>query len=313
MIETPRPLVEEHAGPASGHSVGEPEGSGLPRHGKSRVELLYEPEGAGRAGMAVWREMGRQLWHGRELTWRLFVRDMTSGHRESLLGSLWAVFPTLATAATFTGLIRARLLSVEGTALPYPLFVLVGMTLWQFFAGGLEGLTGSLVGSTELITKVRFPREALLLATLGRQVFDLLIRGAVVAAAFALLRVAPAWGVIGVPLVVIPLCLLMLGLGCILALANAVARDVGHVLRVLLPFWMFLTPIVYPAPTRAPAAWLNLLNPVSPFVIAVQDLISRGRLTQPGNFAIGCIISLLLFLLGWRLFFVAEASVVERV
>jgi lipopolysaccharide transport system permease protein len=119
--------------------------------------------------------------------------------------------------------------------------------------------------------------------------------------------------VICVPLVLIPLCLLVLGLGAILSVANAAVRDIGHVMHVLLGFWMFLTRVIYPAPTRGHSSLLNVLNPVSPFVIAVHDLTSRGVLSQPGGFAIGCAVAAIVFLLGWRIFSLAESSIVERV
>ncbi len=273
----------------------------------------YTAHGHLGVGVSAWREMIGELWESRELTWRLYLRDFSARYRQSLLGYVWAVLPALITVATFTWLNRTNVLPVKGTPLPYPVFVLLGMTVWQLFASGLTNATGALVGASALITKINFPRETLVIAAFGQAVFDFVIRLFLLAGAFILYRVTPSPAILLLPLVLIPLCFLTLGLGFLSALVNGVLRDVGQIVTFLLTFWMFLTPVVYPPSNEGGKALLNVLNPVSPFVIAAQDLTIRGHLTQPGNFLIGCGVSALVFLLGWRLFHLTEPRIVERV
>ena len=103
-----------------------------------------------------------------------------------------------------------------------------------------------------------------------------------------------------------------LSLGFLFALLNGVARDTGQLVSLLLPFWMFLTPVIYPAPTQGAKALINVLNPISPYVIAVQDLVSRGYLTQPTGLAVGCLVSVAVFLFSWRAFHLTEPRIAER-
>ncbi|MBC7529418.1 MAG: ABC transporter permease [Chthonomonadaceae bacterium] len=275
--------------------------------------VLYTAHGHLGVGMGAWREMFTELWETRELTWRLYLRDFSARYRQSLLGYVWAVLPALITVATFTWLNRTNVLPVKGTPLPYPVFVLLGMTVWQLFASGLTNSTQALVGASALITKINFPRETLVIAAFGQAVFDFFIRLFLLAGAFVIYRVTPSPAILLMPLVLLPLCCLTLGLGLLSALLNGVLRDVGQIITFLLTFWMFLTPVVYPASTEGSKALLNVLNPVSPFVIAVQDLTIVGHLTQPGNFAIGCVVSVVVLLLGWRLFHLTEPRIVERI
>ena len=65
-----------------------------------------------------------------------------------------------------------------------------------------------------------------------------------------------------------------MGLGFLLSLVNGVLRDAGQMVTFILMFWMFLTPVVYPAPKKG-AKLITLLNPVSPFVVAAQDLTTN--------------------------------------
>jgi lipopolysaccharide transport system permease protein len=114
--------------------------------------------------------------------------------------------------------------------------------------------------------------------------------------------VVPSWGVIFIPLALIPVMLLALGFGFILSIANLVIRDTGNALGTVLTFGMFFTPVLYPPPVRWPFYLVNLLNPLSPILTASQDLIAGGNLTSPRMFALACVVSLLLSLVGWRLF-----------
>lgn len=274
-------------------------------------ETVYRAELA--TGLAAWQEMISELIDSRELTWRLFLRDFTARFRQSALGYVWAVVPVLVTVATFSWLNRANVLPIKGTLLPYPLFVLLGMIVWQLFAGGLTNTTQSLVGASALITKINFPRETLVFAAFGQALFEIVIRAVLLIAAFALYHIAPCWTIILVPLTLIPLCLFTLGLGFLCALVNGILRDVGQIILFMLTFWMFLTPVVYPAPTGHSNSLIFALNPISPFVVAAQDLTSRGYLTQPVPLAIASGVSLLVFLLGWRIFHLTETRIAERI
>jgi lipopolysaccharide transport system permease protein len=263
-------------------------------------------------GLTAWKGMAAELWLSRELIWRLFMRDFTARYRQSLLGYIWAVLPVLLTAVTFTWLNRAQVLAVGATALPYPLFVLLNMTVWQLFAGGLTGATNSLVNAGSLIAKINFPREALVLAAFGQALVDFLLRSAVVAGGFLIYRVTPAGSVALVPLALLPLCLFTLGLGFLCALLNGVMRDIGQLITFSLTFWMLLTPVVYPPVIHGPRATLALLNPLSPFVVATQDLTVRGHLTQPAAYVAACALSAIVFVAGWRVFHATEPRIAER-
>ncbi|MBI4514580.1 MAG: ABC transporter permease [Deltaproteobacteria bacterium] len=279
----------------------------------STAEITYSHRPRTGLGLSAWAEMGRELWASRELTWRLFQRDFSARYRQSVLGYLWAVVPVLVAVATFTWLNRAKVLPIAGTVLPYPVFLLLGLTVWQLFASGLTSATQSLVNAGSLIAKINFPRETLVLAATGQALVEFLIRAALVALAFALYRTWPPWTIVLVPFAVIPLCLFTIGLGYVCALGNGILRDTGQTITLVLTFWMFLTPVVYPPPSGAGATLVNVLNPISPFVIAAQDLATHGYLTQPGGYASACAAALVVFLLGWRVFHLTEPRIAERV
>lgn len=273
----------------------------------------YTPRVSLGIGWAALRELAVSIYSCRELIWRLFLRDLTARYRQSVLGCLWAIVPSLVTVATFGILNRSQVLSIGETNLPYPLFVMLGLTVWQTFADGISRMTASLVGAGSMISKINFPRESLVLAAMCEVLFDGLIRWCLVALMFVIYRVTPGWTAVLIPLVMVPLTLLTLGVGFLMAPLNAVIRDVANALTLFLTFAMLLTPVVYPPPSRWPSMLINYLNPVSPFVIAVRDL-AIGQLPSNAWALLGAsAFSAVLFFMSWRVFHLGMARIVERV
>lgn len=274
---------------------------------------VYTAHGHLGFGWRVWRDMGRELIQARELIWRLFRRDLSARYRQSVFGYVWAVLPAIVTTITFTYLRGSGTLPIGETDIPYPAYVLVGVSVWQLFASGLTQCAQSLINARGVIIHINFSREALVIAAFGESIFDFMIRMAVIAVVFLWYGIVPAWTVLLVPLVLVPLAFITLGLGFLLSLANGVFRDIGSSLPVILTFAMFLAPVVYPPATHGTKALLNYLNPVSPFIIATRDLISKGGLTQPYGLLGMTIASIIVLLIGWRVFDLAMSRVAERV
>jgi lipopolysaccharide transport system permease protein len=271
---------------------------------------VYDAES--RSG-SVWREMVGSVFDSRELIWRLFIRDLSAKYEQSILGYVWAVAPPLTTVAIFTLLSRNRVLSIGETSLPYPAFVFLGLTVWGLFSTGLGSITGSLTAAASVIKKMNFPREALVLSALGQALFDTAIRTVFLVLFFIWYDVSVSWSVLLLPIVLIPLLLITLGAGFLFATLNALVRDVGNALGIAIQFAMFLTPVVYPAPKTWPLSLMNYLNPVSAFVIAAQDLVVFGSLSNPQALVSSSLFGVALFIIGWRVFRLAQPIIGERI
>ncbi len=276
-------------------------------------EIVYTPDSHLGFGWSAWRQMGREIVGARGLTWRLFVRQVSSRYRQSVLGYFWAVMPAIVTVVAFTFLNRSRIVNIGETDIPYPAYVFLGMTVWQLFANGISVTSQSLLSARSMITKVRFPYESIVLSAFGQSVMDFLIRLALVAVVFVWFGVTPAATFVLVLPVLLGLSLLTIGLGYMAALANAIFRDIGSAITVIMTFGMFVTPVVYPPPEEWPMVLINYVNPVSPFVIATHDLATKGYLTHPEALGLGCVVAVVVFLVGWRTFHVAMPRIVERV
>jgi lipopolysaccharide transport system permease protein len=269
---------------------------------QEEVEIVYTPNGAQRNGVSGWRTMFAELVESRRLIWLLMLRDISVRYRQSLLGYLWAVIPQIVTVGAFAMLNAWHVVPMGKTAIPYVIYALWGISVWQLFAGSLAACTTSLATAGALVTKINFPREVVVIAAIGQPIFDFLIRLVPVVAVFAWFGFRPSWGVILLPLALCPILLLALGLGFVLSIANLAVKDAGSALGTALTIGMFLTPVLYPPPVRWPFTLINILNPLSPLLTATQDLIATGVLSKPDSFFAACFFAAVVFLAGWRMF-----------
>lgn len=268
----------------------------------SSLEVMYTPDSIRRRGWHVWGTIINEFLNSRELIWRLILRDIAARYRQSMFGYLWAVLPSIVTVIVFAALTQSQTIPVAETALPYVAYALWSISVWQLFAGCLSVCTNSLVSAGSLVSKVNFPKEALVIAAMGHPLLDFMIRLVLVAFVFIWYGVPFKAQMIFVPFILLPAILLAIGLSFVLSIINLVLRDIGSILGVTLTFGMFLTPVLYPPPTTWPSSLINILNPLSPVLIASQDVIAYGSLLQPQAFLFSSLFSMLVFLVGWRLF-----------
>ena len=271
---------------------------------------IYEPNKQFKLGIRVWREMFAELYEFRELIWRLFVRDFSAKYRQSLLGNLWGVIMPFVAIGTFVYLKKAGIVSIAATDMPYPLYALIGLSFWQIFSSGLSSGANSLIGAGDLITKINFPREVLVIASMAQSLFEFVIKFILIILFFAFYQFVPSWKIAFLPVMLLPLGFLTIGLALVLSILNGVMRDIGNIVGLLLMFWMFLTPVLYPIPGGQLLFDLNLL---SVLIDAPRELIATGTLSRPEVYGIASAVSILIFLISWRIFHLAETKIPERV
>ena len=99
-----------------------------------------------------------------------------------------------------------------------------------------------------------------------------------------------------------------------MAMVNAVVRDIGSMLFIVLSVGMFASPVIYPPPTTWPLTfWINYANPVSGFLIAAQDLAAKGHITDPAGYFSAVMFSVIILFVGWRIFHIVEPKIAERI
>jgi len=191
-----------------------------------------------------------------------------------------------------------HLTQIPSDEMPYPIFVYTALLPWQFFSNGISNAGNSLVASSNLISKVYFPRLIIPTASLGAGLIDFFVAFILLIGMMVYYGIHPGIQIILFPFLLLFAIIATLGVGLILSALNVAYRDFRHAIPFLVQFWLFATPVIYPA-SIVPEAWRWLLNlnPMAGLISAFRSsLLDQTVLWQ--DLAISAAVSLALLLLG---------------
>jgi lipopolysaccharide transport system permease protein len=210
-------------------------------------------------------ELG-ELWSYRELLFFLTWRDVLVRYKQAVLGVAWAILQPVLTMVVFT-VVFNQILGVQSpdSDVPYAIFSFSGLLPWQFFAAALTRSGSSLVGNSNLLTKVYFPRLVIPLSAVLAGLVDLGISFLVLIALMAGYGIAPSWQMLFLPVFVLLAIVTALAVSLWLSALNVLYRDVGYLIPFLVQLWVFVSPVIYPI-DKIPAGPLRVafaLNPMT--------------------------------------------------
>lgn len=187
-----------------------------------------------------------ELWEYRELLYFLTWRDIKVRYKQTVLGATWAIIQPFLTMVVFS-LFFGRLAQIPSDGVPYPIFSYTALVPWTFFATGLSMSSNSLVGSSNLIKKVYFPRLVIPISTVFSGVVDFVLAFSVLLVMMLAYGILPTLNAIFLPFFVLLAFMTALGVGLWLSAMNVQFRDVRYTIPFLTQFWLFATPIAYPS------------------------------------------------------------------
>ena len=250
-----------------------------------------------------------EIWHARELLQNLTNREVRGKYRRTALGQLWSLANPIAAILIYTFIFSFifRLPAQVGDPSGlnnYALWLVCGLLPWLFFNRVLSLGVDSLVLNSGLIQKVYFPRIVLPLSLANATFFTWLLEMGVLIVALSLLGsfVLPWLPLLAVFMVVFGL--FSVGVAMVFSIINVYFRDLSYLLTIVLQFWFYLTPILYPVDLVATQSdrlgglagteitLLNLyqLNPIEGFIEIFRNLLYDNRAPELGT---------VLIALGW--------------
>jgi len=248
----------------------------------------------------------------RELIWQLFIREFIARYKQSLLGWAWIFLMPIITMGTFLLLNISGIIRIGNIPVPYPIFGLLGFSLWQILANGWLVLTSSITGGGSLVTQINFPKEALIFYSIGQVIVDFLIRLGLVLITYLLYGLTPSIWFLLLPIYIFPIFLLTLGLGFLTATLNVIARDTKNFIEVGMSFFLFLMPIMYTIPEKGFLAKFNRYNPIYFLIDVPRSIIISGEVKYPLEFILSCLLAIIIFLCSWFIFYITQSKLAER-
>ena len=239
-----------------------------------------------------------EIWQYRELFYFLIWRDVKVCYKQTLLGAAWAVIQPFCTMIVFTLFFR-NMANMPSDGIPYPIFTYSALIPWTYLSQAITNAGNSLVASSNLFTKVYFPRVAIPASSAFSGLVDFAIASTVLLGMMVYYEFTPRWTLLLWPLLLIPLVMLALGIGMIFAALNVKYRDVRYALPFVTQIWLFLTPIIYPT-SIIPEQFRPLLalNPLVGIIEGFRATLFANRTMDWGMFAISMIMTTTIFIAG---------------
>ena len=221
----------------------------------------------------------RELWEYRELLFFFTWRDIKVRYKQTVLGAVWAILQPLFSMVIFS-IVFGRLAKMPSDNIPYPIFSYTGLLPWTFFANGMANAANSIVRDANVIRKVYFPRLMVPLSSVAGGLPDFVLAFLVLVGMMVYYSLYPtAASIVWLPLFLLLAMVASLGVGLWLAGLNAQYRDVRYIVPFLTQFWMYATPVVYPASLLS-QPWRTLYG-LNPMVGVVEGfrwvLLGRGH------------------------------------
>ena len=223
----------------------------------------------------------KELWEYRDLLLFLSWRDISVRYKQTVLGAAWAIIQPFFSMVVFS-LFFGRLAKIPSDGVPYPIFSYAAMLPWQYFATATTSSSNSLVGSSNLLTKVYFPRLVVPLASVIPAMVDFAIAFVVLLGMMFYYHIVPTWNILWLPAFLLLALVTALGVGLWLSAMNVQYRDIRYAVPFLVQFWMFASPVTYPS-SLVPAQWRALygLNPMAGVIEGFRWAL-LGTETAPG-------------------------------
>jgi lipopolysaccharide transport system permease protein len=252
------------------------------------------------------KNLWRALWHYRGFILSSVKREFQSKYRNSMLGAAWTVINPLAMILVYTVIfsqvMRAKLPDIDST-FAYSIYLCAGILTWGLFAEIVGRAQSVFIDQANLLKKVNFPRLCLPIIVVA----NALLNFSIIFSLFTLFLVFtdnfPGWVYCAIFPVLLINIIFAIGLGITLGVLNVFFRDIGQLFTIILQFWFWLTPIIYPISIIPPAlrVWVNL-NPMINIISAYQAILVKGQLPQWQGLWPISVLSIVLCLIGLFLF-----------
>ena len=240
----------------------------------------------------------------------LALKEIKQRYKQRYLKAAWAVINPIFTLIVFT-LIFSRVAKLSSEGVPYPVFNFTALVPWSFFAACLIFSCNSLVTNYNFITRLKFPRITIPIASILACFLDFAIALVLLAILFAIYHVNVGINVIYIIPVFLIQLLFTLGVVFILSISNAYLRDIQSALRIIIQVWMLASPIGYSLNMVKNFRFLYLLNPMAGILDSYRKILIHNEAPNFSYLGISALVSLIVFTFGYWLFKKLEPNLAD--
>jgi len=244
------------------------------------------------------------IWRYRQFIYSCVKRDFQSKYRGSILGALWAVFQPLSMIFVYTfifsEIMKSKLVGMETIPYAYSIYLCAGVLTWGLFSETMLTCVNVFFTNANLMKKVFFPRICLPVITMSSAFLNFIIGFILFLIFLIIIGRFPLYTFSAFLIILLVQMFFSITLGIGLAVLNVFFRDIGQMLNVVLQFWFWFTPVVYPA-TIIPEnyRWLMNFNPLYHIMHGYQSVFVYNQF--PEMIGVGSVFLLSIVLGAWSL------------
>jgi ABC-type polysaccharide/polyol phosphate export permease len=264
--------------------------------------------------LKVYQAIIKNLIKSRELIATLFIRDFFLAYKRSFFGYGWLFAAPLFTTLTWVFMNMTGVLQPGNIGVPYPVYALIGTSIWVMFQGLYTQVTDSFTAGMALMTTVKYHHESLLFSQALKPVTNFIISSLLNLIILLAFGIYPTVQWLVLPLTFLPLIFFGVAIGAIFCIIRTAMPDLEKTFTYLFPLWMYVTPIIFSASDRT--GWFKVIiqyNPLTYLIGLNRDIIVYGNSMIWHGYFICSGIIIIFFLMALRFFYITEEVLVEKI
>jgi len=258
----------------------------------------------------------RNMWAYRGFVLGSVKREFQLKYRNSMLGAAWTVINPLAMIFVYTMIfskVMQAKLPGENRSFAYSIYICAGLLSWGLFTEIATKAQTVFLENANLLKKISFPRSCLPVVTVLNAVLNFAIIFSLFSGFLIITGNFPGWSYLALIPVLIIMIAFSVGLGVMLGVLNVFFRDVGLLFGIVLQFWFWFTPIVYPISILPNfARRLLVYNPMAGIMAACQQVLVSKQWPDWNSLIPVSLLAMALCLFSWRLFRKRSGEMVDE-
>lgn len=254
----------------------------------------------------------KEIYSYRSMLWSMIQSELRTRYKGSFLGFLWTFINPLLMLLVYDFIFS---IVMRANIPHYSTFMFIGLLSWNLFATSVLASTSIIINKSSFVNKIYFPRAILPLSVVGGSTINYLFSLIILIPFLLISGYGPSWVWIYFPVILIFEIILASGFSLLFSALNVFARDLEHMLNVFMMLWLYLTPVLYPL-TFLHSHVLQLffkINPMTTYILSFQDIFYYHTPPHWKLFLFGSILTIAVFLIGWKVFHKLSRRFAEEV
>jgi lipopolysaccharide transport system permease protein len=282
-------------------------------HQKSYT-IIYEPNQRLKIGwIRTWIVLVSNIIQSWDLIYQLFRKDFLMSYKKSFIGAGWIFIAPIMGVVSWVFYNSTGILQPGDVGIPYPAYVLLSTSVYGLFGGFYTAASGTLTAGSGFITQVNYPHDVLLIKQALVQIANFAVVFLINIIVLFSFGVVPSFYIILLPVFILPIFFIGSAIGLFACIIEVVASDINKVITFLIGLLLFITPVIYSSKVQNPFLQKMIKwNPLTYLIGGTRDMVIYGKMDHLDRYLICSGVSLLLFLFSWRIFYITEQRVIEK-